>query len=88
MNIAKFLRTAFFIEQPPVAVSGHLYHFLIFFCMFTNSYRMTYIFSSVLIFLDSEYSKEKIQHQSKEYVLSAKLKEECQDNFNGELETK
>ena len=56
--------------------------------MFTNSYRMTYIFSSVLIFLDREYSKEKIQHQSKEYVLLAKLKEECQENFNGELETK
>ena len=56
--------------------------------MFTNSYRMTYIFSSVLIFLDREYSKEKIQHQSEEYVLLAKLREECQENFNGELETK
>ena len=50
--------------------------------MFTNSCRMTYIFSSVLIFLDSEYSKEKIQHQSKEYVFLAKLKEECQDKIS------
>ena len=40
------------------------------------------------IFLDYEYSKEKMLHQQKEHVLLAKLKEECQENFNGELEAK
>ena len=30
MNIARFLRTAFFYRTPPVAVSEQFYHFLIF----------------------------------------------------------
>ena len=43
---------------------------------------------SVLIFLVKIITKEKTLHQSKEQVLLAKLKEECQENFDGELEAK
>ena len=31
---------------------------------------------------------KKMQHQYKEHVLLAKLKEECQENSDGELEAK
>ena len=45
--------------------------------MFTNSYRMTCAFPSVLIFLNQQYSKEKNVTPT-EHSLLAKLKEERQ----------
>ena len=68
VNIAKLLRTAFFIEHcqwlllniytEPLTLFSNFalssfFHFPIFFflLMFTNIYRMTYVFPSVLIFL-------------------------------------
>ena len=57
MNIAKFLRTAIFIEHLQwlfLDIFIIFQYFLL--VMFINSYRMACVFPSMLIFLDHEYS--------------------------------
>ena len=103
LRISQNFKNSFQYRTRPVDVSGHLYYFLILFFLtfpsspffficspIANSCRMTWFFPSVLI-IDIDihgYSKQKIYHQQKEHVLLAKLKEECQENFNGEVEAK
>ena len=76
-----------------MAVPEHLHDFLIllfltfsissfFVVMLTNSYRMTCVFPSAAIIL------VKMIILGKEHVLLAKLKDESQENFDGELEAK
>ena len=45
-------------------------------------------FPFVLIFLVNMITKVKMQHQQKEHVLLATLKEECHENFDDKLEVK
>ena len=76
-----------------MAVPEHLHDFLIllfltfsissfFVVMLTNSYRMTCVFPSASIIL------VKMIILGKEHVLLAKLEDESQENFDGELEAK
>ena len=55
--------------------------------LFTNSYRITCVFPSVDIFSKNDFKRKNVT-TLKENALLAKLKEECQENFHGELEAK